>query len=90
MSPAILLFLALGLGLAGWLAARARAWAFRRDSAERRLPSLPVYHAWYVALWIILPMVAFIALWSLGRRSPGRGNLVGKTLEPGTAPPASR
>ncbi|HBK16429.1 MAG TPA: phosphate ABC transporter permease subunit PstC, partial [Erythrobacter sp.] len=64
MSPAILLFLALGLGLAGWLAARARAWAFRRDSAERRLPSLPVYHAWYVALWIILPMVAFIALWS--------------------------
>ena len=64
MSPAILLLLALGLGLAGWLAARARAWAFRRDSADGRLPSLPVYHAWYVALWVILPMVAFIALWS--------------------------
>ena len=64
MSPAILLLLALGLGLAGWLAARARAWAFRRESADGRLRSLPSYHAWYVALWIVLPMVAFIALWS--------------------------
>lgn len=63
MSPAILLLLALGLGLAGWLAARARAWAFRRESADG-LRSLPSYHAWYVALWIVLPMVAFIALWS--------------------------
>ena len=64
MSPAILLLLALGLGLAGWWAARARAWAFRRESADGRLRSLPSYHAWYVALWIVLPMVAFIALWS--------------------------
>ena len=64
MSPAILLLLALGLGLAGWLAARARAWAFRRESSDGRLRSLPSYHAWYVALWIVLPMVAFIALWS--------------------------
>ncbi|MBX7502582.1 phosphate ABC transporter permease subunit PstC [Qipengyuania sp. YG27] len=64
MSPAILFLLALGLGLAGWLAARARAWTFRRESADGRLPSLPTYHAWYVALWIVLPMAAFIALWS--------------------------
>ena len=33
MSPAILLLLALGLGLVGWLAARARAWSFRRAAA---------------------------------------------------------
>ncbi len=64
MSPVILLLLALGLGLAGWLAARARAWAFRRESADGRLASLPTYHAWYVALWIVLPVVAFIAVWS--------------------------
>ena len=64
MSPAILLLLALGLGLAGWLAARARAWSFRRESADGRLASLPTYHAWYVALWIVLPVVLFIALWS--------------------------
>ena len=63
MSPAILLLLALGLGLAGWLAARARAWTFRRESADGRLASLPTYHAWYVALWIVLPVLAFVALW---------------------------
>jgi phosphate transport system permease protein len=32
MSPAILLLLAFGLGLVGWLAARSRAWAFRRQA----------------------------------------------------------
>ncbi|MEX0342862.1 MAG: phosphate ABC transporter permease subunit PstC [Erythrobacter sp.] len=64
MSPTILLFLALGLGLAGWLAARARAWSFRRSSADGRIASLPTYHAWYVALWIIIPVLAFVGLWS--------------------------
>lgn len=64
MSPIILLLLALGLGLAGWLAARARAWAFRRESADGRLASLPTYHAWYVALWVFIPMALFIAVWS--------------------------
>ena len=64
MSPAILLLLALGLGLAGWLAARARAWTFRRSSADGRIASLPNYHAWYVALWVVLPVLAFVALWS--------------------------
>lgn len=64
MSLTILLLLALGLGLAGWLAARARAWTFRKESADGRLASLPSYHAWYVALWIVLPVAAFIAIWS--------------------------
>ena len=65
MSPAILLVLALGLGLAGWLAARARAWTFRRDSANGRIAALPVYHAWYVALWIVVPVLLFVGLWSV-------------------------
>ena len=64
MSPTLLLLLALGLGLAGWLAARARAWTFRRASPDGRLASLPSYHAWYVALWIILPVTIFVAVWS--------------------------
>ncbi len=64
MSPTILLLLALGLGLAGWLAARARAWTFRRASPDGRIASLPSYHAWYVALWILLPVLAFVTLWS--------------------------
>src|SRR5687767_11399818 len=64
MSPAFLLLLALGLGLAGWLAARARAWSFRRAAPERRLAALPAYHAWYVALWIAVPVVVFAIAWS--------------------------
>ena len=65
MSPVILLVLALGLGLAGWLAARARAWTFKRDAANGRIAALPNYHAWYVALWIVIPVMMFIALWSI-------------------------
>lgn len=63
MSTAVLLLLALGLGLAGWLAARARAWSFRR-SGTARLAALPSYHGWYVALWIVVPVVVFIVIWS--------------------------
>lgn len=64
MSPTILLLLALGLGLAGWLAARARAWSFRTSAPDTRLAALPNYHAWYVALWIVIPVLLFITLWS--------------------------
>lgn len=63
MSSAIPLLLAIGLGLAGWLVARARAWRFRKQAPDGRLPSLPVYHAWYAGLWIGLPMLAFGAAW---------------------------
>ena len=62
MSIALLFLLALGFGLAGWLAARAKAWSFRSSSGAR-LAALPSYHGWYLALWIFLPMVSFIALW---------------------------
>ena len=67
MSIALLLLLALGFGLAGWLAARAKAWSFRR-SGTARLAALPSYHGWYLALWVVVPMVLFIALW--GAMSP--------------------
>ena len=64
MSPAFLLLLAFGLGLAGWLAARARAWSFRRAAAEQRMAALPAHHAWYVALWIAVPVLLFVIVWS--------------------------
>jgi len=69
MSPAILLFLAIGLGLAGWLVARARAWRFKAQADHNspnggRLAALPVYHAWYAGLWIGVPMALFAALWN--------------------------
>jgi len=63
MSFSLLLLLAFALALAGWLAARARAWGFRRGG-NTRLAALPSYHGWYAALWIALPVLAFIALWS--------------------------
>jgi phosphate transport system permease protein len=68
VSTAFLLLLALGFGLAGWLAARAKAWSFRR-SGTQRLAALPSYHGWYLALWIAVPMVLFVALW--GAIAPG-------------------
>mgnify|MGYP000073688980 CR=1 FL=1 len=64
MSPAILLLLAIGLGLAGWLVARSRAWKFRASAPGGRLPSLPVYHAWYAGLWVGVPVLLFAAIWN--------------------------
>ncbi|MGV3510636.1 MAG: phosphate ABC transporter permease subunit PstC [Novosphingobium sp.] len=64
MSPAILLLLAFGLSLFGWLAARSRAWAFRKNAPGARLHSLPNFHGWYVALWIGVPTLLFTILWN--------------------------
>ncbi|MXO64633.1 phosphate ABC transporter permease subunit PstC [Altericroceibacterium endophyticum] len=69
MSPAILLLLALGLGLAGWLAARSRAWGFKRAAPQERLAALPSYYGWYVALWIVVPVLVFVVIWTI--ISPG-------------------
>lgn len=63
MSVTLLLLLTIGLALAGWLAGRARAWSFRRSATGVRLAALPSYHGWYVALWIAVPLIAFVALW---------------------------
>ncbi|WP_255573716.1 phosphate ABC transporter permease subunit PstC [Erythrobacter sp. SCSIO 43205] len=53
----------LGLALAGWLAARSRAWALRAD-AGGRLSSLPNYHGWYVGLWVFVPTIIFVLVWN--------------------------
>jgi phosphate transport system permease protein len=63
MSPAVLILLAFGLGLAGWLAARSRAWAFQQQGG-RRLHSVPSYHGWYVALWAAVPALLFAVAWT--------------------------
>lgn len=63
MSGFALLLVVAGLGLIGWLVARARAVAFDRGGAKR-LHSLPGQHGWYVALWTILPALLFISVWS--------------------------
>ncbi len=63
MTVSSLLLLVLGLGLAGWLTARHRARMFRSAAAGRRIASLPTYHAWYAALWIVVPTLVFVIVW---------------------------
>ena len=53
----------LGLALAGWLAARSRAWTLRAE-AGGRLSSLPNYHGWYVGLWVFVPTILFVLIWN--------------------------
>ncbi|WP_407874123.1 phosphate ABC transporter permease subunit PstC [Qipengyuania nanhaisediminis] len=65
MSPITLLLIAVGLGLLGWLAGRAKAWSFQKADSSVRTASRPVYHAWYVALWVVVPVLAFVLVWSL-------------------------
>lgn len=64
MSTSVLIFVIAGLSLIGWLVGRARAVAFRRGSA-RRQSSLPSHFAAYVALWILVPTLAFLVVWSM-------------------------
>lgn len=64
MSPITLILIAMGLGLAGWLAGRAKAWSFQSDDIAQRPAARPIYHAWYVALWAVIPVLVFVVLWS--------------------------
>ncbi|MBV7267210.1 phosphate ABC transporter permease subunit PstC [Erythrobacter ani] len=64
MSPITLILIAIGLGLAGWLAGRAKAWSFQKGNPDARPVARPTYHAWYVAIWIVVPVLAFVTLWS--------------------------
>jgi phosphate transport system permease protein len=64
MSPITLILIALGLGLVGWLAGRAKAWSFQTGEAAQRTASRPVYHAWYVALWVVIPVLVFAIGWT--------------------------
>ena len=65
MTPITILLIASGLGLIGWLAGRAKAWSFQRNTAARLLAARPNYHGWYVALWVFVPAAAFALIWSL-------------------------
>lgn len=63
MSPITLILIALGLGLLGWLAGRAKAWSFQTVVVSQRPASRPIYHAWYVALWVVIPVLLFVVAW---------------------------
>jgi phosphate transport system permease protein len=63
MSPLLIFFVVLGLGLVAWLTARARAAGFQTPGASRP-HSRPNYHGWYVALWAVIPALVFLAVWA--------------------------
>jgi phosphate transport system permease protein len=65
MSPITLILIAMGLGLVGWLAGRAKAWSFQTGDAATRTASRPIYHAWYVALWVVIPVLLFVIAWGV-------------------------
>lgn len=64
MSPALSILIALGLGLIAWLVARSRAYKFRRAAPEYRSSSLPQHFGWYAAIWVVLPILVFLAVWT--------------------------
>ncbi|MBB3911100.1 phosphate ABC transporter permease subunit PstC [Sphingomonas desiccabilis] len=63
MSSFALFFLLVGLALIGWIVARARAGSFARLGAGR-VHSLPSQHGWYMAMWVAIPALLFLAVWS--------------------------
>jgi phosphate transport system permease protein len=67
MSPLFLFALVAGLGLIGWVSARARAVAFSTGSGSvaSRAHSVPSYHGWYVALWVLVPALLFFMVWQM-------------------------
>lgn len=62
MISLIVLLAILGIGLAGWFAARARARLLYTGRGS--LHSMPNYHAWHMALWIVVPALLAFGIWS--------------------------
>ena len=67
MISLIVLMTILGLGFAGWFTARAKAQLLY--SGRGSLNSMPTYHGWHMAFWIVLPALLAWASWSVV--SPG-------------------
>jgi phosphate transport system permease protein len=53
----------LGLGLVGWFAARGRARLLYTGRGS--MHSMPGYHGWHMALWIMVPALLAWAAWSI-------------------------
>ncbi|MGD9812464.1 MAG: phosphate ABC transporter permease subunit PstC [Sphingobium sp.] len=73
MSGLTIIIIILGLGAVAWLSARAKAarLAMAGASSGRSgnphrpiLHSLPGYHGWYAALWVLIPPLLFLSVWA--------------------------
>lgn len=58
-----ILLAVIGLGIVGWFAARGRARLMYTGRGS--MHSMPGYHAWHMALWIVVPALIVWALWSI-------------------------
>ena len=52
-----------GLGLAAWFTGRAKARLLYAGRGS--MHSMPVYHGWHLALWVIVPALAVWGVWSV-------------------------
>ncbi len=64
MNGMLVILVVLGLALAGWIAARARAMRMEAEVGRLAANSRPSQHGWYVALWTALPPLLFLAVWA--------------------------
>ena len=62
MTFSALLFLIGGLGLIGWLVARAKAQ--KLNTGRGALHSRPGHHGWHLALWIMVPALMGLTMWN--------------------------
>jgi phosphate transport system permease protein len=58
----LLLFCLAGFGLIGWMTARAKAQGL--NTGKGALHSLPRYHGWHLAFWIIIPALIAWVSWA--------------------------
>lgn len=64
MSIFSLSLMVIGFAVIAWFTARIRAARLRPVGGDRP-HSLPGYHGWYVALWLAIPALLFLTIWSL-------------------------
>ena len=61
MTSSALFLLVAGLGLIGWLVARAKAQ--KLNTGRGALHSRPGHHGWHLALWIMVPALIGLVTW---------------------------
>ncbi len=61
MTSLIVILAILGLGLAGWFAARTKARILYTGRGS--MHSMPGYHAWHMTLWVVVPAVLAWIVW---------------------------
>jgi len=64
MTGVIIVLVVIVLGIVGWIMARARATRLQAEVGRLATNSRPSQHGWYVALWTMLPALAFLAVWA--------------------------